>query len=338
MRHLTAPLLSVLTAVLAACGGGADDTPPEDAPPGAVQVAGAASWTAADDLFHRGDPRWLGSDAAYSIDLRDGRVLWLFGDTFVATSAANSRSASEMVRNTVAVQDRPDPLTAGFAPAWRTDAASTPASYFPEVGDRWHWPLHGVRFPQGPLVMFWSILRPTPGEGFGFAGDGWRLAIVDDPSAAPATWTVRTVEAPASTVDAVVGTAVAFDGDHVVAIATADADSHATYLARWSRPDLAAGNLGAIEWWQNGRWVAATALAGQPSALFGEGATEASLHHDAALDTWIYVYSRGFGATTVAIRTSPRPEGPWSAPVDAFTPPESRAPGPSSTPPRPTPS
>src|SRR5215467_7748298 len=44
----------------------------------------AAPWPEADCIF-RSDPRWLGADAAFSVDLGQGRVLWLFGDSFVAS-------------------------------------------------------------------------------------------------------------------------------------------------------------------------------------------------------------------------------------------------------------
>ena len=93
--------------VLAACSSSEPGPPPD------VTVTAAASWPEADALFHRGSPAFLGSDAAYSIDLLDGRVLWLFGDTFVAKTAANVRGASEMVRNTVAIQTRSEERRVG---------------------------------------------------------------------------------------------------------------------------------------------------------------------------------------------------------------------------------
>ena len=80
-------------------------------PQSAPLSATGASWPEADRLFHQ-DPLWLGADAAYSIDLGAGRSLWLFGDTFVATSAAAQRTASGMPRNTIGVQEGRDPTTA----------------------------------------------------------------------------------------------------------------------------------------------------------------------------------------------------------------------------------
>ena len=49
-----------------------------------VPTMTAEAWPAADALFHS-DPRWRGGDAAYSVPLGGDRVLWLFGDSFIAT-------------------------------------------------------------------------------------------------------------------------------------------------------------------------------------------------------------------------------------------------------------
>src|SRR5260370_17313715 len=46
---------------------------------------------------------WLGGDEAYSISLNAGRVLWLFGDSFVGSEAQTSRAGATMIANTVAV-------------------------------------------------------------------------------------------------------------------------------------------------------------------------------------------------------------------------------------------
>jgi hypothetical protein len=57
----------------------------------------ATPWPEADRLFHS-DPRWLGADAAYSVDLGRGRFLWLFGDGFVARKAGDTRRQSRPAR------------------------------------------------------------------------------------------------------------------------------------------------------------------------------------------------------------------------------------------------
>lgn len=309
---MRSPILTALVlATIAAC----DDAPPSEL------VGTGARWAAADAAFHR-EPRWLGGDAAYSVDLGDGRTLWLFGDSFVATSAALSRSESTMVRNSVAVMTGDELPTASMAFAWRDGAP--PTSFFPERGERWAWPGGGVRVPGGPLLVFLSELRATPGEGLGFATAGWRAATVADPSGPPSAWTLTdalTVPAPSGD-DTIVGACVVVDGDHLVALAIDDGD-HDGRLVRWPLTAVAVGDLRDGAWWDGEAWVAQAALTGAPAIVLDDAPTECSLHRDVASGLWVHTASRGFGATTIAVRTAPRLEGPWSAPTDVFTPPES---------------
>ena len=291
-------------------------------PPSAT--AKGASWPEADVLFHQ-DPLWLGADIAYSVDLGSGRVAWLFGDSFVATSAAHLRSESVLVRNSVAVQTGREPTSATMQFAWGTAPGGAPASFFAERGDRWHWPGGGVRIPGGPLIVFLSIVRPEGGGPLGFASDGWRAAMVVNPDAPPTDWQLTFLEPPTQAFDAVVGTAVALDGDHVIALAASSQGSHPAYLARFPVAALARGDLSSIAWWDGSQWAEPGRLAGAPAVVIDEGATEASLHRDTRLGLWIHLVSRGFGATTIAIRTAPEVTGPWSAAGDVFTPPEARA-------------
>src|SRR5258708_106741 len=102
---------------------------------------------ALDAVFHQ-DPRWLGGDGAYSIDLGGDRTLWLYGDSFISTSPAHVRTESTMVRNSVSVMTGHDLATATMEVAWRD--GMPPTSFFAEDGDHWFWPSEGVRVPNGP--------------------------------------------------------------------------------------------------------------------------------------------------------------------------------------------
>ena len=77
-------------------------------------------------------------------------------------------------------------------PDYQRPTVDTPAA-FKELGDwkpaeprepaadRWFWPGGGVRVPGGPLLVFLSELRATPGEGFGPCGKGYfRLTAFGD--------------------------------------------------------------------------------------------------------------------------------------------------------------
>jgi hypothetical protein len=304
--------MSVAAAVASGCSAFSDDGAPTDL------VATATRQPALDALFHQ-EPRWLGGDAAYSIDLGPDRSLWLFGDSFIATSAARVRSESQFVRNSIAIMSGRELDTATIQFAWREDAR--PSSYFPEGGDHWFWPGGGVRVPSGPLLVFTNELRPTPNEGLGFAGAGFTAVKISNPEEQPASWQLQptNIRAPAFSTEGVACATI--DDDHVIAVVAANG-SHDGYLARWPLAALTADALGTAEWWKSDSWVAEAAV-GTPSVVIPNGATECSLHRDPTTGRWIYIWSRGFGGSTIAMRSATAITGPYSAPQDLLTPPES---------------
>lgn len=271
----------------------------------------------ADALFHQ-DPRWLGGDGAYSIDLDGERSLWLFGDSFIATSPALTRRESKLVRNSVAVMTGRDPETAVMEFAWRD--GNPPASFFPEDGDRWYWPIHGVRVPDGPLVVFLARLRATPGEGLGFAGDGYRAVRIADPDARPAAWQLEplaTRPVPGQP-DATIGNCAFADATHLYAMSV-DA-AHAARLVRYALADVAAGDLSSPAWLTSRGFVPEAALTEAPQVVIEGASTECSLFPSEGGFT--YVASEGFGGSTIGFRQTDF-LGTFFEPIDVFTPPES---------------
>jgi hypothetical protein len=293
------------------------------APPAAAWRAEA--WPAADALF-RGDPRWRGSDAAYSVDLGQGRTLWLFGDTFVrpAGAAGSGRQGCTMVRNSIAVQVGADPTAAAIAFATGGTAAA-PDSWFPQDGEVFHWPLAGLRHGDSATVFCTRVVN-TPGEGLGFRAVGWtafRLGSLDGPVAAITREPLAPFAAP---FPVVVGTALVRHGAHVHAFALREPGDHAVFLLRWSEARFAAGELAAAEWHDGGRWVSQRDLASAPVPVLAEGAPEFTVHR-AADGTYVMVQSLGFGGSDLAVRTAPAPAGPWREPRVVFRPAESDRPG-----------
>ena len=155
--------IACLVAVLltAGCGGG----PPSRT--GAIVVK-AAQWPQADVLFRR-DPRWLGSDGAYSLPLRDGRILWLFGDTVVephrlyVRTRAYLKTHAAFLRNTIAIERGSDPTTASLRFYWRS-RGSHASSFFPEEGAYWYWPADAVQIDRS-LIVFLDRLTTNPKRG-----------------------------------------------------------------------------------------------------------------------------------------------------------------------------
>src|ERR1051325_10966320 len=146
---------------------------------GVTAAQTASPWPEADKLFHS-DRQWLGSDAAFSIDLGEGRVLWMFGDTFVGRKPSDTRRNASFVRNTVAIQTGYDPARATIKFYWRT-VAGRPSEIFPSEGKIWMWPSSGIRIG-GRLLLFCTRVAATRDKKFlGFQLAGWSAFAVDNP-------------------------------------------------------------------------------------------------------------------------------------------------------------
>lgn len=301
---MTRVLALLVALVLAGCTAAPTRSAPRPGP-----------WPEAEARF-RSDARWLGGDAIYSVALGGDRVLWLFGDSFVDPLARGDRRQSTMVRNTIAVQDGLDPETANLRFHWRTDERGAPQPFFAGDGDTDWWPLDGSRVPGGPLLLFGSRVRATPGEGLGFAIDGWRLVAVDDPDADPSMWRPREVLADRTHGAVVQGVAVAPHEGGLLVLGTLGNGPHAGFL---SRLELPLGDEPGLVPFDGGRF----ARGAQARVVLDDAGPECSLSE--CDGRWLHVQSRGFGATTIAMRSAVAPTGPWSEPRVVHEPAESRA-------------
>jgi len=289
-----------------------------------------SAFVEADRLFHQ-DPRWLGGDGALSIRLSDNRILWLFGDSFIATSNTRVRTESMLVRNTVAIQTGRDPRIASVVFGWGREKNGSPASFFPDHGERFYWPGHGIRLDKGPLVIFLYALVATPGKGLGFEPVGYAIAVIANPDQPLQAWKPRIIGAKADTFDAVPATAVIQANGYVVALAIRQQGTHAGFLVRYPMAALARGDITKAEWWAGDArgWVPASVLGKEgPAIVLDDAGSECSIHWDMRTRTFIHVASYGFGATTIGLRTALALTGPWSAPAFVYRPPESDGPRP----------
>lgn len=286
-------------------------------------------WPAADLLFHR-EPRWLGSDAAYSVPLGKDRFLWLFGDTFIATSPERTRRRSVMIRNSVAVQTGADPTAAAITFRWR-ETAGTPSSFFPEAGGQFYWPLHGIRLQDGTLVLFFTFLHDTPGEGLGFAADGWAIARVRSKEVDQPVdlWKPEFVRPTVALPGIILGQSVlALDG-WIYVLGIREPGSHAGVLARFRPEVLGAGRISEGEGWCGSErgWLPWSGLKATDLAdVLPDAGPECSLHRSSNGE-FLHHMSLGFGSTSIARRRAPEITGPWSLPEVIFRPPESDLPG-----------
>jgi len=277
-------------------------------------------WLDADLLF-RNDAKFRGADSAYSVDLGQQRVLWLFGDTFVG-EVPNSRSGSEMVRNAIAVQQGYDPTSAviAFHFGSKNDA---PAAFFATDNEGWLWPGPGVRLDSVLLLLMMHV-RSTS-EGLGFETVGSEALLVENPDDDPTEWSPRTLQLPPEPAGVKLGAgAVLLLGDYLYSFAPVEPGNHDLYLARWHRDDVRAGTLQGIEWWADTNGFVTDGTLARP--VVRDVQTELSVHQHT--DGQLMMISvDGFGSTNVVARTAPAPHGPWSDAVVLARPTESERPG-----------
>ncbi|HEX3228512.1 MAG TPA: DUF4185 domain-containing protein [Pyrinomonadaceae bacterium] len=289
---------------------------------GRMPALSAQSWPEADLLF-RNDPSWLGADDAYSIDLGNGRVLWLFADTFIALRPGGTRHQSKMIRNSVAIQRGYDPSSASIKFYWRATHGK-PASFFGEQRDVWYWPGDGI-VVGGRLLIFLMKIHETK-TGLGFEAFGWAAVAVDNPHDEPLRWRVRWLDAPANGLNVIIGSAsLVRAGDFVYAFSAQEpVGKHDVYLVRWPVDRAAEGDLREPFWWcGSDQWVKQTQLKQEPAIVFSEAQTEFTVHFDSTLKRYIQIQTVGFGAASVASRSSSEITGSWSGLEPFYRPPES---------------
>lgn len=291
------------TAVLPGCG----DTR-------STATSSAVPWPEADRLF-RHSPSWHGGDSAYSVDLGDGRVLWLFGDSFVGSvDPPETRSGATMVRNSVGIQQGYDPTVASMTFYFgRVD--DQPGPFVAHPGDDWLWPGDGVRFGSGALLLTFAVVSASD-SGLGFETVDSTAFLVDDPAAPPPLWNLRRIEMPAHDLGVQLGAgALLEEAGWLYSFAPVEPGNHDVYLARWRVADAERGDLATPQWWGGGwddDWETAEAVVQSVQTEFTVHRTSDGRLALVAVD--------GFGGSNVVVRIADRPEGPWSPPRVLFRP------------------
>ena len=281
----------------------------------------AKPWPEADRLF-RSDPLWLGGDAAFSVDLGRGRVLWLFGDSFVGPALRATRQQSTFVRNSIAVETGYDPsqATIKFYEGRRNGGIGD----FAPTGDQtWLWPLDGIRLGHR-LLLFYMRIAPDPTKfSLGFRPVGWTGFLIDNPDAEPSRWALRNVEGPEMHGRMLIGMSLIRLSGYVYAFAL-ERLTHDAYLLRWPVRDAAQSALSAPQWWCGARsgWLTAPE---RRQAVIEDAGAEFSVQSAPRGAGFIEVNSAGFGATTIVWRHAAHLEGPWSEAQALYRPPESAA-------------
>ena len=279
----------------------------------------AARWEAAEKIF-RSDPRWLGGDGASSVDLGHGRVLWLFGDSFIDLSGSGSRRTSDLVRNSIAVQTGYDPTSASMQFAWKMKDGK-PAAFFPLKGENWFWPASGVMVGKRLLIYLMEI--KTAKNELGFEARGWKAVLINNPQEEPSRWRLTYLKSPQRQ-GIIVGSGNALLENGFLKVFAADGKDRAVYLVRWPERSARAGTLTSPQWWAGDKagWVGSPADRKKLQPVIAEGQTEFTVEYRPQLQRYLQVQTLSIMNPCVAISTAAAATGPWSGQTCFFSPPE----------------
>ncbi|HNU89184.1 MAG TPA: DUF5005 domain-containing protein [Ferruginibacter sp.] len=275
-----------------------------------VEISGEAG------NFFTNDPYWLGADGAASVDLGNGKVLWLFSDSFIGSDSSRSRKKSTFARNSIAIQDGYELKTASLKFYWNR-SKKKPRAFFHLPGKFWFWTGHGVRIKDKLLIFL--IQEQEVKTGIGFEAVAWYAVLIANPDDDPLTWKMKYIKGP-ETFGTIAGSAaVLADEKYLYAYGAVEPVTHEVYVLRWNLDDAYAGNLRTPLWWINGTWTERKTKLPVPEPLF-IGATEYSVHYNRSLEKYIQVQSFGFGEGSIGIRMADHITGPWTEPHTIFTP------------------
>src|SRR4030095_6490628 len=267
------------------------------------------------DKYFTTDLVWRGADGASSIDLGNGRVLWLFSDGFICKNSSGLRNKSKIIRNSVAIQQGYDLKTASIKYYWN-GTNKKPEPFCQAPSEFWFWTQHGIKI-KDKLIIFLMKEHPIV-DKLGFEAFGWDVVLVSNPQDEPSEWKMEYIEGT-HTFGVIAGASLLKDSIFVYSYGAVEPDTHEGYLLRWELEDAYAGNFSKPEWWINKEWISRNTKEPIPKPLFN-GSSEFSVHYDSILNKYIQIQSFGFGEGNIGLRMADSLNGNWTGPLLFYTP------------------
>ncbi|MCL7428269.1 DUF4185 domain-containing protein [Streptomyces sp. YS415] len=274
---------------------------------------------------------WTGGDGTHSVRLPDGRVLWLFSDTYLGQVHAPPNPVGE----SYAWRDTTAPMVRNSAVVMRDGRleSTLPAPLFPDPAPgQWRWPVAARVEPRSPgsseqvlRVLLWVRTNGQPPWIYGVptATEVATLSLPDlrvestvkvfdqqlvaDPSRRVLFGTTLVEED---------GWTYVFGGDDGRAVSRPASRAHVARV-----PEGGLADPGAWEYWDGDEW----AVGVRPRAVLGdERRTGVGSAFSVVRDGRTYVLftmaAGGAGLTTVTSYWSCSPTGPWHGPAKDFSP------------------
>jgi uncharacterized protein (TIGR03067 family) len=276
-------------------------------------------------LFYREDG-WSGSDIAFSLPLLDGRILWLYGDTWIGEIREGRHTNATMVSNTLGIQQGLDPASARLDFFHGSKDAKPAAFIQPADGVGEFWLSHGGIQTDKGLYLFMSRMMKRPGDTSGdVSAVGIVMAKITNPLDDPNRWRIEQINVPWARYDAagnekVFGLPLLREGNTVYLYGLEmDALAHDRYLLVARANVASLEDFSTWEFYTRGRWQRDFRKA---SRLCNHLGAELSVSFLPRLKRYLLIYTEGGLSEKIMLRFAPSPVGPWSAAATIYRTPE----------------
>jgi len=279
------------------------------------------------NLFDRTDG-WSGGDVACSAPLSDSVILWLFGDSWIGPVVQNRHYNSQMINNVVAIQTgievRPDRIKFYYN---ENEGKASPL-FIPPDGNGWFWLTGGGIMTEKGLALIAGQVAKVEGDSsvFGFRGVANYLLLVENPMDDPVNWKVVMKKIPFYEVKPD-GTEISFGSlqlkkngfIYVYGTELSKPESN-RFMLLARTPEDHLSDFDEWEFYGDGAWHREFGKSGRLCDLFG---AEYSVAWNPSMKKYITIYSEMGMSDKIIMRTSPKPEGPWSPQEVIYKAPES---------------
>jgi hypothetical protein len=259
--------------------------------------------------------QWQGADAAYSVPLQDGRVIWIFGDTLYGDQRLVTGEEPRMVHNTIGISSCKDGKWK-IDYSIKKDAKGNPDSFFkPQQNNgTYYWALDGVEHNHELWITLVCVRNVPNSNAFalGFEVCGTDLAHVTGVDGDPQNWKVAYFPLVAEGVHANPSASALIEDDNLYIYTLYEAGSRPQILTRiplqgLGDPKKSLQYLGSDDKWRDGLEPA------KAKVIMKTGASEMSVRYHPELKKWIAVMvDPQIFSDKVVLRTSPTMIGPWT--------------------------
>ena len=265
--------------------------------------------------FSYKDGGW-GGDAAYSIPLRDGRSVWIFGDTLYGDKRVVEGNEPRMVRNSIGISRCSANKEFDVQYVIRHGQDGSPQDFFKaQTKGTWYWALDGFTNGKDLWITLLCIRNPRVKrpDGFDFETCGADLARVSDLDADPQNWKVSYFPLVPDGVAAYPSATTVVEGDYVYLFALYEKGTRPMVVTRIPLAGLVTPAASLQYLAKDASWKSGLRPE-DAMEVMPHGATEMTIRYHASLKQWLAVMkSPDVSSDAILLRTADHLTGPWSS-------------------------